>query len=87
MVFANTEDKILSNSLINRQYTDPVGSKGWIISADLTPDENRCEVAVRFEDSYCLLETRFSAQKWFDMTKEPKVRKIVNHKRGQHVIQ
>jgi len=83
MVFANTEDKILLESLLNRQYTDPIGARGWIISAEPTLDENRCEVSVRFEDKYCLLETKFSAQKWFDMTREPKVRKIVNPKRGQ----
>ncbi len=82
MVFANTEDKILLEALLNRQYTDPVGSKGWIISADPMPNENICAVAVRFEDGSCLLETKFSAQKWFDMTKEPKVRKIVKQKRG-----
>ena len=80
-MFEDNAAKDLLESLLNRQYTDLTGSKGWIISANSTYDENKCEVSVRFEDGSCLLETRFSAQKWFDMTKPPKVRKLVYKKK------
>mgnify|MGYP007082046425 CR=1 FL=1 len=80
MVFGE-EERLLLESLINRQYTDMVGGKGWIISANSMTEQNRCEVSVRFEDGSRLLETRYSAEKWLDMTKPPKVRKLVYKKK------
>lgn len=64
MVFR--EDSTLRESLIGRIVFDVNGVKGHIISVMPIAGKDQCEVAVRFEDNTCTMDTRFDAQTWFD---------------------
>jgi len=87
-MFDSVSTKALFESLIGRITLDASGIKGRIISANSMIEEDRCEISVRFDDNTYLLETRFSAQYWFDKSKEPPVykRTLIYPKRATNVI-
>jgi hypothetical protein len=62
-------DKTLRESLVGRSIVDLSGDRGKIISAEPTRVGAGCEVSVRFENNWCILDTRFDAQTWYDNSK------------------
>ena len=62
--------------LKNRQYTDMLGSRGWILSAKPIIRISKCEVAIRFADGSSILNTQYTAEEWMNKTKES-IRKLV----------
>jgi hypothetical protein len=87
-MFDSVSTKALFESLIGRITLDASGIKGRIISVNSMIEEDRCEISVRFDDNTYLLETRFSAQYWFDKSKEPPVykRTLIYPKRATNAV-
>ena len=87
-MFDSISTKALFESLIGRITLDVSGIKGKIISVNSMSEDDRCELSIKFDDNTYLLETRFSAQYWFDKSKEPPAfkRSIVYPKRVTNVI-
>ena len=88
-MFDSISTKALFESLIGRITLDASGIKGKIISVNSMSEDDRCELSIRFDDNTYLLEIRFSAQYWFDKSKEPPVykRTLISPKRVTNVVQ
>jgi hypothetical protein len=52
-------------ALIGKTVKDAIGTTGTIVSAIVQPTKIKPDVAIKFRDKMCLLETRFTFEEWF----------------------